>query len=118
MRKAYVGVTDFDWYEQLAHATDCLEINFWQPGGRHLFKVLSAGDLFLFKLHSPNNYIVGGGFFETASLLPVSLAWETFRVGNGVRLRQPSLHVRSPYDAAGETLDQLTESTSSSDVAT
>lgn len=85
MRKAYVGVTDFDWYEQLAHATDCQEINFWQPGGRHLFKVLSPGDLFLFKLHSPNNYIVGGGFFETASLLPVSLAWETFGAGNGVR---------------------------------
>lgn len=47
--------------------------------------MLSLGDLFLFKLHSPNNYIVGGGFFETASLLPVSLAWETFRMGNGVR---------------------------------
>jgi len=85
MRKAYVGVTDFDWYEQLAHASDCPEINFWQPGGRHQFKVLSPGDLFLFKLHSPNNYIVGGGFFETSSLLPVSLAWETFRAGNGVR---------------------------------
>ena len=47
--------------------------------------MLSPGDLFLFKLHSPNNYIVGGGFFETASLLPVSLAWQTFGAGNGVR---------------------------------
>lgn len=84
MRKAYVGVTDLEWYDQLAHDPDCSEVNFWQPSGRHLFKVLSPGDLFLFKLHSPNNYIVGGGFFETASLLPVSLAWETFRTGNGV----------------------------------
>lgn len=84
MRKAFVGVTDFDWYEFLANRLDLTEVNFWQPGGRVLFKVLAPGDLFLFKLHSPNNFIVGGGFFETSSLLPVSLAWETFGAGNGV----------------------------------
>ena len=84
MRKAFVGVTDFDWYEFLAHRPDLTEINFWQPGGRVPFRVLSRGDLFLFKLHSPNNYIVGGGFFEASSLLPVSLAWDTFTGGNGV----------------------------------
>jgi len=64
------------------------EVNFWQPGGNTVFKALSPGDLFLFKLHSPNNYIVGGGFFAAASLLPVSLAWETFGPMNGV----PSLN--------------------------
>jgi putative restriction endonuclease len=84
MRKAFVGVTDFDWYEFLAYRPELTEINFWQPGGRVPFRVLSPGDLFLFKLHSPNNFIVGGGFFETSSLLPVSLAWETFGAGNGV----------------------------------
>lgn len=49
------------------------------------FKALAPGELFLFKLHSPNNYIVGGGFFATSSLLPVSVAWETFGEYNGVR---------------------------------
>jgi putative restriction endonuclease len=84
MRKAFVGVTDFDWYEFLSSRPDLTEVNFWQPGGRVQFKALSFGDLFLFKLHSPNNYIVGGGFFATSSLLPLSMAWETFGPMNGV----------------------------------
>jgi len=84
MRKAFVGVTDFRWYEFLSSRPDLPEVNFWQPGGKTIFKALGPGDLFLFKLHSPNNYIVGGGFFATASLLPVSLAWETFGAMNGV----------------------------------
>jgi putative restriction endonuclease len=84
MRKAFVGVTDWDWYEFLSSRLDLTEVNFWQPGGRVLFKALKPGDLFLFKLHAPNNYIVGGGFFAASSLLPVSLAWETFGPMNGV----------------------------------
>src|SRR5687767_6626201 len=84
MRKGFVGITDFDWYEFLSSRPDLTEVNFWQPGGRSRFQALARGDLFLFKLHSPNNYIVGGGFFETSSLLPVSLAWDTFGPMNGV----------------------------------
>jgi putative restriction endonuclease len=84
MRKAFVGVTDRDWYEFLSSRPDLTEVNFWQPGGRTLFKALSPGDLFLFKLHSPNNFIVGGGFFAVSSLLPLSMAWETFGPMNGV----------------------------------
>lgn len=84
MRKAYVGVTDHDWFEFLSSRPELTEVNFWQPGGKVLFRALSPGDLFLFKLHSPNNYIVGGGFFATSSLLPVSLAWDTFGPMNGV----------------------------------
>src|ERR1051326_6183321 len=84
MRKAFVGVTDFEWYQLLARHAELTEGNFWQPSGDAPFRTLSRGDLFLFKLHSPNNFIVGGGFFEASSLLPVSLAWETFGLGNGV----------------------------------
>jgi putative restriction endonuclease len=84
MRKAFVGVTDFEWYEFLSSRPDLAEVNFWQPGGRVRFQALSRGDLFLFKLHSPNNFVVGGGFFETSSLLPVSIAWDTFGSMNGV----------------------------------
>jgi len=84
MRKAFVGVTDRDWYEFLSSRPDLPEVNFWQPGGRMRFKALAPGDLFLFKLHSPNNYIVGGGFFAASSLLPLSLAWDTFGAMNGV----------------------------------
>jgi putative restriction endonuclease len=84
MPSAFIGITDSDWYEFLSHRGDLLEVNFWQPSGHGQFRALEPGELFLFKLHSPNNYIVGGGFFATSSLLPVSLAWETFGPMNGV----------------------------------
>src|SRR5690606_21415835 len=45
---------------------------------------LQPGSLFLFKLHSPRNYIVGGGFFVRFSVLPARLAWEAFDFKNGV----------------------------------
>jgi hypothetical protein len=38
------------------------EVNFWQPSGSRRFRVWQAGEPFLFKLHSPENFIVGGGF--------------------------------------------------------
>ena len=37
----------------------------------------------LINLHSPNNYIVGGGFFVKHLFLPLSLTWDTFRIQNG-----------------------------------
>jgi len=80
--KLYVGVTDYEWYRILKQA-NCDEVNFWKPGGKTNFKALDEGDLFLFKLHSPHDYIVGGGFFLKFSILPVSLAWEAFGVANG-----------------------------------
>jgi len=82
--KAYVGVTDLTWYELLSARMPLQEVNFWQPSGNRLFRALDTGGLFLFKLHSPNDYIVGGGLFVHSSLLPVSLAWESFGLANGV----------------------------------
>jgi len=81
--KAYVGVTDRDWYMFLSQKPELDELNFWQPGGNRLFGALEVGEPFLFKLHAPENQIVGGGFFLHASLLPVSLAWEAFEEKNG-----------------------------------
>jgi len=36
-------------------------------------------------LHSPLNFIAGGGFFAHWTRLPISLAWETFGEKNGAR---------------------------------
>jgi putative restriction endonuclease len=83
--RAYVGVTDNDWFNFLSSLPDVNEINFWQPGGKQLFKAINPGELFLFKLHYPHNFIVGGGIFAHPSLLPVSIAWESFDVRNGAR---------------------------------
>ena len=81
--KLYIGVTDINWYNYLAEIKPD-EVNFWQPGGKTNFKAVAQNDLFLFKLHSPQNYISGGGFFLKHSLLPVSLAWEAFGNKNGI----------------------------------
>ncbi len=77
----FLGVTDNRWYEHL-HALEPDEVNFWRPSGRG-FQAIEFGAPFLFKLHSPLNFIVGGGFFVKALQLPVSLAWDAFGPKNG-----------------------------------
>ena len=52
--------------------------------GEFLAGFLEPGVLFLFKLHAPDNFIVGGGFFVRFSALPARLAWEAFGEKNGV----------------------------------
>lgn len=81
--KLWVGVTDEGWFNYLK-ARNPDEVNFWQPSGGREFRVLQPGEPFLFKLHSPKNFIVGGGFFVRYSPLPCSLAWEAFGEKNGV----------------------------------
>lgn len=90
--KIWVGITDDDWFEYL-RASNADEVNFWQPSGGQAFRALSPGEPFLFKLHSPMNFIVGGGFYVRSSALPVSLAWEAFGEKNGVHDR-PELLAR------------------------
>lgn len=83
--RAYVAVTDVDWYRFLSARHDIDEVNFWTPnpwGGR--FRVLSRGEPMLFKLRAKEGgQIVGGGFFELYTELPVSIAWQTFGEKNG-----------------------------------
>ena len=81
--KFWVGITDGDWFNHLARRQPD-EVNFWQPGGGRRFRAIEPGGLFLFKLHSPDNYIAGGGFFVRNTALPVHLAWEAFGQNNGV----------------------------------
>ena len=83
MVKLYVAVTDRSWFDQLA-ASPPEEVNFWQPSGRVNFGALRQGELFLFKLHWPDNFIVGGGVFARASNVPLSMAWDAFGLKNGV----------------------------------
>src|SRR5437763_1089455 len=88
--RIYVGVTDKDWFDQLQEMRPD-EVNFWRPGGRSGFRALAQGEPFLFKLHSPNHFVVGGGFFVSFSPLPLSLAWDAFGEKNGVRDKQAFL---------------------------
>ena len=81
--KFYVGITDYDWFTYLKDSPELDEVNFWQPSGNVAFRAIEPGAPFLFKLHSPRNYIVGGGFFVKHSIIPMSLAWEAFGNKNG-----------------------------------
>jgi putative restriction endonuclease len=81
--RLWVGVTDKNWFEFL-RARDPDEVNFWQPNPKALATFLSPGVPFLFKLHAPDNFVVGGGFFVRYSALPGRLAWEAFGEKNGV----------------------------------
>ena len=83
--RMYVGVTDYDWFTILKE-NKCDEVNFWTPGATN-FKAISENDLLLFKLHSPRNYIVGGGFFVRFSILPTYLAWSAFGIKNGTQIK-------------------------------
>jgi putative restriction endonuclease len=79
-----VAVTDGDWFNQLRQDPGVSEVNFWSPSNSN-FRALEPGELFLFKLHAPNNFIVGGGVFAHANSMPCSLAWEAFKEANGAR---------------------------------
>jgi putative restriction endonuclease len=92
----YVGVTDNDWFRFLAERPPD-EVNFWRPSGG-AFRALDKWDPFLFKLHSPLNYIAGGGFFVRFTALPLSFAWDVFEEKNGApdrhTFRDRILHYR------------------------
>lgn len=82
--KAYVGVTDTEWFRFLSDRPELTEVNFWRPGGGREFAVLTPGEPFFFKSHYPHNRVVGGGFYSGFAALRVSEAWEFFGEGNGV----------------------------------
>lgn len=81
--RAWVGVTDWDWYQHLS-ALGVREVNFWQPSGGRRFGALSEGDPFFFKSHySRGNRVVGAGFFSGWASLAMSTAWDVFGEANG-----------------------------------
>jgi putative restriction endonuclease len=99
-----VAVTDENWFELLRQKPDLDEVNFWAPSAAN-FRALPPGGLFLFKLHAPRNFIVGGGIFAHANSMPCSLAWETFREANGARSAQ-EMRLRIVQYRKGHPLDR------------
>ena len=104
--KIWVGVTDKNWYEHLIRVAP-EEVNFWQPSGSRTFRVLQPGEPFLFKLHSPENFIVGGGFLVRYSALPASLAWDAFERKNGVASLDNLILRVPPYRVDDRSIDPV-----------
>jgi putative restriction endonuclease len=98
--KLVVAVTDSDWFEHLRGTPNLSEVNFWAPSASS-FRALAEGELFLFKLHAPRNFIVGGGVFVHATILPCSLAWASFGEANGAvtlrEMRQRIMRYRNAF---------------------
>jgi len=78
-----IAVTDNEWFRHLRSQPGIDEVNFWQPGGGRAFRALEPGELLLFKLHSPLNFIVGGGFFVDFVFFPWTYVWQAFGLKNG-----------------------------------
>jgi putative restriction endonuclease len=104
--KAYVGVTDGEWYRFLAARPQVDEVNFWRPSGGRGFRVLTVGEPFFFKSHYPHNRVVGGGFYSGFAHLPISEAWDLFGEANGVaslgRMRSLVAQYRKAPIGSGE----------------
>jgi putative restriction endonuclease len=72
-----------------------------------VFRALQPGEPFLFKLHSPDNFVVGGGHFVRYSALPASIAWDAFGSKNGVgSLEELNARVRR-YRRADSSIDPV-----------
>lgn len=104
--RAFVGVTDIDWYRQLSRVSlHHDEVNFWFPSPRQGFRSLQVGEPFIFKTHVDrrqpelSNRLVGVGAFSGFARLRLSEAWDLFGVANGVNgpeeLRRRIAHYRS-----------------------
>jgi putative restriction endonuclease len=81
--KLFVGVTNNDWFRFLSERKPD-EVNFWRPRSQTDFKALEPGDVFLFKLHSPLDFIAGGGVFLRHDHYPLPWVWQAFGERNGV----------------------------------
>ncbi|MFY9779964.1 MAG: HNH endonuclease [Candidatus Baltobacteraceae bacterium] len=79
--KGFVAVTDPDWIDLLA-ATGAREANFWQP--RPTTVRQPEGTPWIFKVRGTNR-VAGFGLLEYWTTMPLSVAWETFGLANGVR---------------------------------
>ncbi len=78
----FVANTDNGWFDYLSSRTDVTEVNFWRPSGQE-FHSIESGELLVFRLKSPRNKIGGYGVLSSSSVLPLQLAWDTFKEANG-----------------------------------
>lgn len=78
--KFVVAVTNNRWFAYLSERRTS-EVNFWSPGTASVS--VPAGTPWLFKLHAPEDFVVGGGYFVHRTTLPLRMVWETFGDENG-----------------------------------
>lgn len=80
----FVAVTDYEWFVLRASEPRVEEVNFWRPSSEAPFKALKTGEMMRFKLHSPRNFIAGGGFFTRFVFLPIRFLLHGRRLARAV----------------------------------
>ena len=80
---AFIGLTNWDWFQFLSAQRDLDEVNFWRPSDTRRTS-LASGTPFLFKLHQDRGgAIVGFGIFAAFTAKEAWIAWEAFGRKNG-----------------------------------
>jgi len=85
MLSGFLSITDNNWFDYLRRNQITDEVNFWIPSAPPR-KHVEPGSLWLFKLKAPLNFIAGARVFTHYSVLPLQMAWDAFRIRNGVRI--------------------------------
>jgi putative restriction endonuclease len=78
--KAFLAVTDPDWIDRLK-SINATEANFWQPSPTRV--AMPEWTPWIFKVRR-TDLVAGYGFFSYWTIMPLSVAWETFGSANGV----------------------------------
>jgi putative restriction endonuclease len=79
--RAFLAVTDPNWLRTLASA-GASEVNFWQPRPTSVRQ--PEGTPWIFKVRGTDR-IAGFGFFSYWTVMPLTVAWETFGEANGTQ---------------------------------
>lgn len=81
--RAFVGLTNWEWFQFLGARHDVDEVNFWRPSNTRAVS-FDPGTPFLFKLHQEHGgWIVGFGHFAGFTARSMWLAWAAFEHKNG-----------------------------------
>jgi putative restriction endonuclease len=77
----FVAIIDRSWFGLWSGPQPDV-VNFWQPSGGKTFRALAHSELFPYKFHSFNDYIVSRGVFSHTP--NVSMAWDVSGAKNSV----------------------------------
>jgi putative restriction endonuclease len=80
--RAWVAVTDPEWYDFLLGKPGFPVVNFWKPSGKS-FHAVGEGEYFFFKVKGTINRVVGGGVYGGYAISRLSDAWKSLGEANG-----------------------------------
>jgi putative restriction endonuclease len=83
--RIFLGVTDKEWFDLHASRGHVEEVNFRRPAPTATFKALGPGELMLFKLHAPDNFVVGGRVLHQVPAAPCESCLGCVSRGHGTK---------------------------------